>query len=168
MTVEGSWTWISPSSAYAVVARTPQPHSRIFLSMLDTLFTLAFEAQVLAEEGQDVVLEPVTEPAGVIARIDLETMGDPVGVEYLVEPRGVAAQAILVADVDGNRAITPQLADVLVDEVQRRVGIPLRQHLGTWFAIASGQIEVPRRVVRVRRPGRRGRELRPDPERELV
>ena len=54
---------------------------------------------------------------------------------------------------------------VLVDERQRRVGGPLRQD--RLRLIADRQIEVERRILRVRRPGGRRRQLRAESERQL-
>jgi len=54
--------------------------------------------------------------------IDLEAVGDPVPVENVMEFDGVEPQAVLIADIDRNRAILPRVVDVLIDERQRRIG----------------------------------------------
>ena len=57
-----------------------------------------------------------------------------------------------------------RFADVLVHEGQRRVRRPLRQDFGLRLAVLRRQVEIERRVLRVRRPRRRGGELRASEE----
>jgi hypothetical protein len=76
-----------------------------------------------------VVLEAVGHLARVCARIDLELVRDTVAVEGVVQLARVGLQSVLVPDVDRDRAIASQLADVLVHERERRVGGPPREHV---------------------------------------
>jgi len=86
-------------------------------------------------------------------------------IEHVVQLPGVGAQPVLVADVDRDRAIPAQPGNVLIDERERRVGRPFRQD--GLLVVSDRQIEVERRVLRIRRPGRRRRQLRAQPERQL-
>jgi hypothetical protein len=53
------------------------------------------------------------------AVVDLERVGEAVALERVVEFNGVYAEAVLVAYVNGNVVVAAQVADVLVDEVER-------------------------------------------------
>ena len=68
------------------------------------------------------MLEAVGHLARVRAGVDLERVRDLVAIERVVQLAGVGAEAILVADIDRDGAIAPQVADPLVDEGERRVG----------------------------------------------
>jgi hypothetical protein len=67
--------------------------------LLDRRLSLAVQgrAQVLAEEGHDVVLEAIGDCAGVGSVIDLEAIDDAVAVEDIVQLGGIEAQAVLIA-----------------------------------------------------------------------
>jgi len=103
----------------------------------------------------------------VSARINLEAVGDVVGVEHLVQLLRVGHQAVLVSYVQSDRTIAPQVADVLVDEGQRCVGRPFRQDVRLNLTVFRRQIEVKGRVLRVRRPRRRRGKLSAQEEAQL-
>ena len=63
-----------------------------------------------------MILKSIRHRAGVRARIDLKAVRDAILVEDLVQLAGIDAQAVLIAHVDGDGAILPQIADVLIDE----------------------------------------------------
>ena len=54
--------------------------------------------------------------AGVRPRVDFERVRDAILIEHVVEPGGVDPQPVLVADVDGDGSMPPQLQNVLVQE----------------------------------------------------
>ena len=128
---------------------------------------LAWEAEILAEERHHVILKTIRHGAGVRARIDLEAVGDSVFIEDVMQLAGIGAQAILVAHVHGDGTVLAEIADVLIDEGQGRIGRPLRQHIRLRHAIFRRQIEIERRILRVGRPGRRAGELGAREERQL-
>ena len=53
------------------------------------LFAARLKAQILTEEGQDVILETVGDFAGVGTGIDLEGVGDSILVERVVQFSGI-------------------------------------------------------------------------------
>ena len=79
---------------------------------------------------------------------------------------GVGPQAVLVAHVHRDRAVPPEVADVLIHEGERRVRGPLGEDVRLRCAILRRQVEIERRILRVGRP-RRGRgQLRSGEERQ--
>ena len=80
--------------------------------------------------------------------------------QHVVQLARVDLQAVLVADVDGDRAVLPQVADVLIDEGQRRVGRPLAPSTSGCVRRPDRQVEIERRVLRIGRPRGRRRQLR--------
>ena len=60
--------------------------------------------------------------------VDLEIVLDPVVRQHVVQLAGVDLQVVLVTDVNGDRAVLSQVLDVLIDEGERRVGRPPREH----------------------------------------
>src|ERR1019366_5658143 len=104
------------------------------------------DAQILAEERQYMVLKAVGHGARMGARIDLECMGDAVVVENLVQLACAGLEAVLVAYVDRNAPVWPKTADILVDEDQRRIRGPLREHVLLGGAVLHRQIEIERRI----------------------
>ncbi len=113
-----------------------------------------------------MVLEAIGHLARVSARVDLEAVRDPVRVEGLVELAGIDPQAVLIAHVHRDRAVLPEVADVLIDEGERRVRGPLREDVRLRRAILRRQVEVERRILRVGRPCRRRGQLRSREERQ--
>src|ERR1035441_8538650 len=71
------------------------------------------DAQVLAEERQHMVLKALGHGAGVCAMVDLEGIGEPVGIENLMELDRAGLQAVLIAHVDRNCPVLAKVADVL-------------------------------------------------------
>ena len=69
--------------------------------------------------------------------------------------------AAACSDVDRYRPIATQVADILVDKVERCISGPLRQDVRLGHAVLHRQVKVQRRLTGVRRPGRRGRQQRP-------
>src|ERR1022692_5140138 len=69
-------------------------------------------AQILAEERQHMVLKSVGHGAGVCAMVDLEGIGEPVGLENLMKLDRAGLQAVLIADVDRNCPVLAKVADV--------------------------------------------------------
>jgi signal transduction histidine kinase len=86
-----------------------------------TLATLCREAEILAEERQNVVLEAIGDCAGVRAGINLEAVCDSVAIEDVVELGGIESQAILIAHIHCNGTVLLEIPDVLMvvaDQVQ--------------------------------------------------
>src|SRR6185437_7116289 len=81
--------------------------------------------QSAAEEGHHKALKADSHGAGVRARIHLECVRDAVFIESVVELRRVHPEPVLIADVDGDCAILPKVADVLIQERQRSIRRPL-------------------------------------------
>src|SRR3982750_4184962 len=116
MTVDGSCRAVSPSRAtsraavpiaapIAATATTHETRPRLMPMLPQTRGTSTARllgAQAAAEERQHVILEPIGNAAGVRARVDLERVGDAVAIEHVVELARVDAQAVLIADVDGD------------------------------------------------------------------
>src|SRR6185369_7102648 len=123
------------------------------------------EGKSLAEEWQDIVLETEGDIAGMGARIDLETVGDAIAVEHVVQLAGVGAQAVLVPDIQGNGAVAVQVGSILVQQCQGCVRGPFRQH--SLLLISQRQIQIQRRVAGIGRPGGSRRQLGPLKEGEL-
>src|SRR5579863_8787264 len=109
-------------------------------------------AEMLAEERQDVILKTVRYRAGMGAMIDLEGVGDSVCIENLVQLARASPQTVLIAHIDGNSLILPQITNVLVDERQGRVRRPFGDYILLDNAILHRQIEILRRVLRIWRP----------------
>jgi hypothetical protein len=99
-----------------------------------------------------VVLDAVGHSAGMGAVIDLEGVGDAVTVEDVVQLTRVDPQAVLVAHIHGDGAVLAQIADVLVDEGERRIGGPFGDHIGLGHAVLGGKVKIERRILRVGRP----------------
>ena len=87
------------------------------------------KAQISAEEEQYMILKTVRHLARMSSAINLETICDSVLVESLMQLASVSAQTILVADIESDSAVLPQISDVLIDESQERVCCPLREHV---------------------------------------
>src|ERR1022692_3552394 len=79
------------------------------------------DAQILAEERHYMVLKAVGHGAGVCAMVDLKGIGEPVGLENLMELDRAGLQAVLIAHVDRDCPVLAKVADVLVDERQRSI-----------------------------------------------
>src|SRR6185437_12525107 len=77
--------------------------------------------KIPAEKRHHVVLKPVRHRAGVRAGINLEGVRDAVLVEHIMQLRGVRSQPVLIAHVDPDGFVLPQISDVLIDERQRRI-----------------------------------------------
>src|ERR1035438_1477847 len=98
--------------------------------------------KVLTKEGHYVVLDAVGHSAGMGAVIDLEGVGDAVTVEDVVQLARVDPQAVLVAHIHGDGAVLAQIADVLVDEGERRIGGPFGDDIRLGDAVLGGKVEV--------------------------
>ena len=85
------------------------------------LSAICREAEILTEERQDMVLESIGDCAGVCAGIDLKGVCNPIVIEDIVQPDGIEAQTVLVADVHSDGAVLLEIARVLIDKGQRRV-----------------------------------------------
>ena len=107
------------------------------------------KAEALAEERQHVILKAVRHFAGVGARINFEAICDSIFVENFVELCSIGSQAVLVAYVHGDGTITPETADVLINESEWRIRSPFRKNVGLWRSILRRQIEIKRRILRV-------------------
>lgn len=83
------------------------------------LVAICREAQILTEERQHMILEPIGDCAGVRARVDLKAVCDSVVIQNGMQLPGVDAQAILVAHVHSDGAVLFEIADVLIDKGQR-------------------------------------------------
>jgi hypothetical protein len=130
------------------------------------LFIMAAKLlQVLAEERHDVILEPVA-TALVACHDEFRTRPDAVAVQRRLQRPRLIQSRILVAHVERDAAVLPQVANVLVDERQRRVGGPFGEHGGVGLAVHQRQVEVQRRLPRIGRPRRGNRELRPPGQRQ--
>src|ERR1035437_9402452 len=121
------------------------------------LLTVLPRAQVLREERHYVVLETDRDGAGVSAGIDLESIGNAVAVEDVVQLARIRAQPVLLANIHGDRLVLLQIADVLVNEYQRRVGRPLIEDF--LLGIAERHVEIERRLLGIRGPRRGHRKL---------
>ena len=97
--------------------------------------------------------------------VDVEIVNDVIAGQGVVQLRCIYLQVVRVADVDRNRAVLPQVLDVLVDKSQGRIRGPSRQY--SLLVRADRQVEVQRRVVRVRGPGRSRGQLRTQAEGQL-
>src|ERR1017187_10427288 len=116
--------------------------------------------KVLTKEGHYVVLDAVGHSAGMGAVIDLKGVCDAVAVEDVVQLTRVDPQAVLVAHIHGDGAILAQIADVLVNEGERRIGGPFGDHIRLGHAVLGGKVEIERRILRIGRPGGSGGKLR--------
>ncbi len=135
-------------------------------SAIESMAT-TFETEVLAEEWQHVILEAVSNSAGVCAFVDFEAVCYPVLVEYVVQFGGIGAQAVLVSDVNGDGAVLAQVTDILIDKCERGVRRPFRENVRLSITVLRGKIEIQRRILRVRRPGGCAGKLRPQHEGEF-
>lgn len=75
-------------------------------------------AKVLAEKRNHMILEAKGYSAGMSSVKNLKAVLNAIGVENLMDLGGVETQAVLIADVQGDRAILPEIVNVLVDEGQ--------------------------------------------------
>src|SRR5262245_32222586 len=102
-----------------VLSRTSRCWALMFLvkQRRVTLVALLRRAQPLAEEGHHEILESNPHRARVRARIDVERMHEPIPVKQIMQFARVDAQPILIADVNGNAVVLPQ-----VRSEERRVG----------------------------------------------
>src|SRR5689334_23179514 len=121
-------------------AETPRPYTMAVSSLR------GLERQRAAEERDDMFLEAHGNIARVRPRIDVERIRDAVLIEGVVQPAGIDAQAVLVADVDRDGPISLQLHNVLVDECEWRVGGPLCQNRRR--LVTDRQIKIQRRILR--------------------
>ena len=91
-----------------------------------------------------MVLYSEAKPIGVVPVVDREGVLDSIRVQRVVERLRVGSRAVLVADLDGDRPVAAQSRDVLVDERQRRVRVPLRQDIRPELALLVWQVEEER------------------------
>ena len=63
---------------------------------------------------------------------------------------------ILIANVHRDRPVSAQIADILIDEGERRVGRPFGKHLALTRFVSRRQIEIEWRLARIGRPCGRG------------
>src|SRR5690242_14486665 len=138
----------------------PQPAERQKRSGQSDSSLAGGELQMIAEERQYVILKPKGHVADVRAGIDFEAVGDAVAVKNVVKLSRIEAQTILIADIDRDRPVLLEVADILIDERQRRVGSPSREHVGLNDTILGRQVEKKRRLLRIGRPSRRRRQHR--------
>lgn len=75
-----------------------------------------------------MLLEANRDMAGVRTGVDLEIVRDAVAGQHIVQLAGIHLQVVLVAHVDGDRAVLSQVLNVLIDEGQRGAvdGVPLK------------------------------------------
>ncbi len=104
-----------------------------------------------------MVLKSVGNRAGVRAGVNLKAVRNCVVVEEVVQLDGIKAQTVLVAHVHRDSAVLLQVPDVLIDEGKRRIRCELGDDLRLRNTILCWQVEIQRRVLRIRRPRRCGR-----------
>src|SRR2546421_10250816 len=103
--------------------------------------------EILTEERDHMVLKAECDVAGMRAVVDFERVGDAVFPERVVQPLRVGLESVLIADVDRDRAIASQIADILIDEIERRVRRPLGQHFRLYRTVLHRKIEIERRCL---------------------
>ena len=103
--------------------------------------------EIAIEELHHVILKAIGYRAGVRTVVDLKAIGESVIVQDIVQLAGVEPQAVLVADVDRDAAILPQIADVLVNKGQRGIRSPLGQYVLLRHAVLGRQIGIEWRVL---------------------
>src|SRR5689334_3665691 len=101
-----------------------------------------------------MVLKPVGNGAGVGSGIDLKMVGDSVVIQNRMQLDGIEAQAVLIAHVHRNSAVLFEVSDVLINEGKRCIRCELCEHLWLWNTVFRWQVEVQRRILRVRCPCR--------------
>ncbi len=74
------------------------------------------KVKMLAEEWQHVILKSICNGTCVRAVIDFEAVRDAILIENLMEFCRIALEPILIANIDVDRTIVPQIVDVLIDE----------------------------------------------------
>jgi hypothetical protein len=77
------------------------------------------KAEILAEKRQHVILEAISDSAGVCAGVDFEAVYDAVVIENGMEFAGIDAQTVLIAYIHSNGAILLKIADVLINKGER-------------------------------------------------
>src|SRR5579875_2729802 len=120
--------------------------------MLSALLATILRAQVPAEEWDHVVLKAVGNVTGMGTVVNIKAVFDAVVIEDLVELDHVEPQPSLVAYVERDRAVSPQVVNILIDERERGVGRPFRDDVGLRDAVLHREIEIKRRVLGVGRP----------------
>lgn len=125
-------------------------------------FPLWVERKRAAEERHYMILKTHGDVARVGAGIDLEVVRDRITGQYIVQLAGVGLEPVLIPDVDRDPAVLPQVRYVLIDEGQWCIRRPSGED--GLLVGAKRQVEIQRRVVRIGRPCRRGRELGAKPE----
>ena len=85
---------------------------------------------------------------------------DAVLVDDFMQFACIHAKAVLVAHIHRNRPILLNVSNILIHEGQRRVGFEFGLHFRNRNPILCKQVEIERRVLRVRRPGGRSSKLR--------
>lgn len=91
-----------------------------FLWLLELELTAAcLKTEILTEKWHHMILKAVGHSTSVSAGIQFEAVRDPVLIERLVQLDGIDSQAILVSNIDSDRAILAQVPDVLVQKSER-------------------------------------------------
>src|SRR5690606_27304721 len=170
-----AWATFSPSSRAsarlcAARARASAPSRSIALERTGALTAKAYSLLVdmLGEERQDHVGEALADPVGVVAVVDFPLVLDAEFLEFFVDQRVVAYQAILVAHIEADGVEALESSDMAGDHGQRRIVRPFRHHQRVDLAILDRPVDVERRIVRVGRPGDRRGEARPHAEAGLI
>src|SRR5690606_27200003 len=132
--------WLAVGTPERLVARSPVAHR--------------VETKVVTEKLQHVVLEAITELVRVIAIVFLKRALDSPFIEPLMQLCRIDAQAVAIAHVERDRAISLQVTDVLIHECERCIRGPLGQHFCPGLLVAYRKIDVERWLGWIRRPCR--------------
>src|SRR3954463_11347689 len=94
---------------------------------------------VLAEERHHMILETIGDRTRVCAVINLKIIGNAVAVENGMQLTCIRPQIVGIPYIHCNRSILPEIADVLIDKRQRRIGSPFRNHIRLGNTILARQ-----------------------------
>src|SRR5579883_2589758 len=127
------------------------------------------EGEVLREEGDEFSFDAVGDVVEMIAVVDLELMRDGIAGEDRVEvPGGEGDAVILVSGIEPDGFVATEVDDVLVDHVQRFVGVIFSNDLIDELAVFCWKIQVKGRSFRIGSPGRRKRKEKAGQELERL
>ena len=131
-------------------------------SLLMSLPLELVEGEVPREKRDNLALDAIGDVVDVVPVVDFELMGDTVAGQDAVELlRSVGNVGILVADIHADILQLTKVSYVLIDHVERFVGVEFGDDFFDKLAILNREIGEEWRMVGIGRPGDGDREQKP-------
>ena len=127
------------------------------------------EGEVLGEERDNFGFDAIADVVEVVTIVESELMGDAVvGQDFVELLGGECDLGVLVAGIEADGVELTEVSDVLVDHVERFVGVEFGHGFLYEFAVLHGKVGEERRILRIGRPGSGNRYDKPGKEFESI